>query len=113
MLGIIGIVRSGRLRSGRATSIVGLTIGTMATALTVFAMLSYTTPIDGRELERQIAEGIYDQIQERVTVACPEDVPSERGATFDCFAYGDEGINSIINVTVQDDGNIRWRSRRL
>lgn len=66
--------------------------------------------INTDELETQIAAEL--QAQTGVTpesVTCPDDVPAQQGATFNCTVTADDGSTANITVTQQDDaGNVRW-----
>jgi hypothetical protein len=66
--------------------------------------------VDTDELEAQIASEL--QAQAGVTPAsvdCPDDVPAQAGATFNCTVTADDGSTANVTVTQQDDdGSLSW-----
>jgi hypothetical protein len=49
-----------------------------------------------------------------LSVDCPDDVPVEADATFECPAVAEDGSQATITVTQEDDqGNLSWEVTRV
>ncbi len=66
--------------------------------------------VDTDELEGQIASELEAQTGVIPTsVSCPDDVPAEAGATFNCTVTADDGSTANVTVTQTDDeGSLSW-----
>jgi hypothetical protein len=66
--------------------------------------------INTDELEGQIGAELRQQTGiTPSSVSCPEDVPAQAGATFNCTVTADDGSTANVTVTQNDDqGNLSW-----
>jgi outer membrane lipoprotein SlyB len=82
----------------------------LAAAVAALALAGCSATVDTDGLEGQIAQELEAQAGVRPTsVQCPDDVPAEAGATFECTATADDGSTATITVTQEDDqGNLSW-----
>lgn len=67
------------------------------------AQFTFRVGINARRLEQTLAADVGAQLGVPVTLACPDDVISEAGATFDCTATGEGGMTATVTVTQTDD----------
>lgn len=114
VLAIVGLVSASRNGTGKGTSIAGLIIGVLTSFILIGSAIATVSTsqfaFDVPALEADIAAGILDQSNVTMTVGCPGNPPVDRGATFTCVARDPEGVNWMIDVTVQDDqGYYVWR----
>lgn len=114
VLGIVGVVRAGRVGARRGTAIAGLVIGALSTVgalVIVIATISASaSKVNVPLLESEVVLGVLDQTGEVVTVDCPTSPPADAGSTFTCVARGEDGVNFRIDVTIQDDeGSAIWQ----
>lgn len=114
VLAIVGLVRASRNRSGKGASIAGLVIGILTSVILIGGAIATENAsqftFDVPALEADIAAGILDQSDVTMTVGCPGNPPADQGATFTCVARDHDGVNWMIDVTVQDDqGYYVWK----
>lgn len=79
-------------------------------ALLAVVALACSATLDTDSLAQQILTGIEDQAGVDITsVECPDDVPVEAGATFECSVTAADGTSGTVTVTQSDDqGNVTW-----
>jgi hypothetical protein len=71
--------------------------------------------IDADKLEDEISDGISGDLQRfdvtAESVACPDDIESETGATFECTVATDTDQELIVEVEVTDgdEGDVEYR----
>lgn len=71
--------------------------------------------IDSDKLEEEISDGVTGDLQRfdvsAESVACPDDIESETGATFECTITTDSGQELIVEVEVTDgdNGDVEYR----
>lgn len=65
--------------------------------------------VDTGKLEDTITDGVREQSDLEVEVACPDEVEWVTGESFTCELTDGEGTTRSATVTmVDDDGNVRW-----
>jgi len=67
------------------------------------AQFTFRVAINARRLEQGLAGDVGAQLGVPVSLACPDDVISEAGASFACTATGDGGLTATVDVTQTDD----------
>lgn len=79
-------------------------------AVLVFAGCTGQRVVDTDALEAQIASEIEAQAGFAPTdVSCPEDVPAQEGATFNCTVTAEDGSSANVTARQTDDqGSVTW-----
>jgi hypothetical protein len=74
------------------------------------ALAACSKTIDTASLEENIRSELTAQAGVTPTdVSCPDDVPVEAGATFECTVTAEDGSTATVTVTQTDDeGNLDW-----
>jgi hypothetical protein len=63
--------------------------------------------VDAAKAEPIIRRAVAEQLQSRVvSVACPEDVRQEQGATFTCVVTGADGSKGAATATQRENGGL-------
>lgn len=114
ILGIVGIVRAGRIGGRRATAITGLIIGTLALLGSLIPAilavnLALAGPSASTSLESSLAESIHDNLGVTMQVECPRNVPTSKGSHIICVGTDSMGKPIDIDVSVTDNrGTFEW-----
>jgi hypothetical protein len=88
-------------------------------SLTVCIFALFTAACGGEKLsdsraQRQIENGIYEQLQVKVDVACPADRPLEKGDRFTCSVSSkDTDALRVRAIQTNSKGNVRWSAKLL
>ena len=73
-------------------------------AVALFLAGCGTTVIDADKGEAFITKTVEEQTGARVeSVACPDDLEAEKGATFKCTVTGEDGTTGEVSVDQEDD----------
>ena len=96
---------------GRRMHGVGLAAAALVVGVGLAGCSMSAGSLDMAKAQTEIAKGIEEQTGATgVTVTCPESVPIEQGATFNCTANTAAGESATITATQTDDqGNITWK----
>ena len=65
-----------------------------------------------RDLERTIGQGIAQQIGSDVDVGCPEIIPGEKGAVFECEATSGSDKATVEVTQTDGQGNVNYKVKR-
>ncbi|HEX6132044.1 MAG TPA: DUF4333 domain-containing protein [Actinomycetota bacterium] len=66
--------------------------------------------LDVPGLEEQLAAQVGERLGDDVVVECPDRVPAEAGAVFECTAAAAAAGDVVVEVTqLDDEGNVEWR----
>lgn len=75
---------------------------------------SSSAPVGGKNLERDIHDGIKQQQLLDMDIDCPKVTDREKGASFSCTATTQDGRDFKVRVTQKDDkGNVTWSVKVL
>jgi hypothetical protein len=90
-------------------------LGVACVAIVCAIALAACGTIDADKLEDEIADGVSGDLERfevtATSVACPDDVESETGATFECTIITDTDEELIVEVEVTDgdNGDVEYR----
>ncbi len=97
-------------RFGRRYLITALVIAALGTGACNFSFSVGDKNLDTEALEAELKTQITAQTGVTIaTATCPQDVPIEQGGTFTCTVATEDGTETDVAVTQDDDeGNVSW-----
>lgn len=120
ILGILGLVRSGRLQqstgvaTGRARSVWAICLSAVSILFFLFVLFpgmfgGNTSTFDKTGVQQTIIQQAHERGVEFATVECPTSPTIREGNEFECVGTATDGSAVVINVRIQDNqGSYTW-----